>query len=86
MIPISEVHDRDLHERLQDYQEKGGVLEINVYRIAGNTLREVPQDDDMVHLVVARQAMDKVNYQCNFHWNKVAGQGGRSDCPVYSTD
>lgn len=86
MINIIEIEDKEIEERIIDYDKKGGVLRLSVFKIKENYLGELPSDGYLAHLVTARQTIEKANYEANFHWNKVAGKNTRNDLPILKTE
>lgn len=86
MVNILEIENEEVKERLVDFDEKGGVIRLALYEIKENYLGELPSNEYLAHLIVARQTVEKFNYEANFHWNKIANQNSRNEFPLLKTD
>ncbi|HEY8915813.1 MAG TPA: hypothetical protein VIM87_05220, partial [Chitinophaga sp.] len=85
MVNIKTINDQEITDRLTDYDTKGGVVRMSVFEISENYLGEMP-DEYTAHLVTARQTLEKENYECNFHINKVLPPNKRSNSSIAQTD
>lgn len=86
MVNISEIENEEAKKRLADLNSIGGVISLNLFEIQVNYLGELPSDEYLAHLIVARQTVEKCNYEANVHWNKVAKKNSRNHLPIVLTD
>jgi hypothetical protein len=85
MVNIKAINDREITDRLTDYQTKGGAVRMPVFEISENYLGEMP-DEYTAHLITARQTLEKENYECNLHINKVLPPNKRLNSTIAQTD
>lgn len=86
VVNIEAIKEEELLARTVDFEKRGGALLHRVYRISENFEGKKPADKYTSHLMVARQTIDKVNFEHNIHWNRCAYKGSRSSFPVYQTN
>lgn len=86
MVNIQEIESEEIKKRIADFDNKGGVLRMSVFKIGKNYVGELPADEYAAHLIVARQTVEKFNYEANLHWNKVAARNSRNNYPFLKTD
>jgi hypothetical protein len=77
-VDINTVKDTQLEEMLAEHYRIGGVLNVSVFEIKENYEGYMP-DEYTAHMVVARQALEKVNYTANFNFNKDISAGRREE-------
>lgn len=58
MVNIKEITNKEIVDRILDYESNGGVVQISVFEILENYLGEMPTEYD-VHLFAARQTLEK---------------------------
>jgi hypothetical protein len=85
MVNIKAINDREITDRLTDYHTKGGAVRMSVFEISENYLGEMP-DEYTAHLITARQTLEKENYECNLHINKVLPPNKRLNSTIAQTD
>ena len=85
-INIEEIRDKEIVSKTEDFETKGGGLIFRFFRIAENYSGKMPTDKYDCHLVVARQIMERINFEMNFHWNRAATKGNRKSLPIYQTN
>lgn len=86
IVNINEIKDQTTQDKILDFEKRGGSFQIGVYQIEKNNEGFIPTDEYYLHLIVARQTLDKLNYDMNFHWNRCIEKNGRSRFPVMTTD
>jgi len=85
MVNIKAINDQAITDRLTDYETKGGAVRMSVFEISENYLGEMP-DEYTAHLITARQTLEKENYECNLHINKVLPPNKRLNSTIAQTD
>ena len=86
LINIEEIKDEEIISRTTDFEKKGGGLIIRLFRIKENYEGNMPDDKYERHLVVARQSLEVINFESNFHLNRACSKGNRTSLPTYKTD
>lgn len=85
LINIQEILNEEVQARTDDFEKKGGELLFRVFRICENYEGVKPTDRYECHLIVARQTMERINFDMNYHWNRCASKGNRKSLPLYQT-
>ncbi len=70
---IKKYEHEKLEELFKDFLAKGGALRFHSFVIERNYRDEMPEKAYQRHLLVARQTLEEINYQSNFHNNKEIG-------------
>lgn len=86
MVNISELENKEIEAKLKDYHSKGGVLGFSVFKIEPDYKGDLPKDEYLAHLVVARLTIEKENYETNTLYNKIALAHESERFPVQVTD
>ena len=86
LINIEEIRNDSVLSRTLDFEKKGGGLLFRVFKISENYEGAKPESKYECHLATARQLMERVNFDMNYHWNRCATKGNRANYPVYQTD
>ena len=69
LINIEEIKESEIISRITDFEKKGGRLLFRLFRIKENYEGKVPEEKYERHLVVARQTIEIVNFESNYHLN-----------------
>jgi hypothetical protein len=85
MVNIQEIKDSNLTDKIEAHEKIGGALRVSVFEIKENYLGQLP-DEYGAHLTTARQTLEKLNFEWNFHFNKVAPKNKRKDIAYARTD
>ena len=72
-VNIKKYEHKELDELFKDFLSKGGGLHFHPFVIEKNYRDEIPEKAYQRHLLVARQTLEQINYQSNFHNNKQIG-------------
>jgi len=86
LINIEEIKDEKVISKTTDFEKKGGGLLFRIFQIGENYEGKVPEDKYERHLVVARQTIEIVNFESNYHLNRACSKGNRTSLPVLRTD
>ena len=86
LINIQEIRSEEVLKRTADFEMKGGALHFRIFRISENHVGVKPTDQYDCHLIVARQTMERINFDMNYHWNRCASKGNRKSFPIYQTN
>lgn len=86
LINIEEVKDQELISKALDFEKKGGRLLFRTFRIKENYEGRIPEDKYECHLVVARQTIEIINFESNYHLNRACSKGNRTSLPILKTD
>lgn len=86
LINIEEIRNIEVLSKTEDFEKRGGELLFRLFRISENYEGVKPIDKYECHLVVARQTIERINYEMNYHWNRVSTKGNRYSMPVYKID
>ncbi|MEH0158430.1 hypothetical protein V6R21_30535 [Limibacter armeniacum] len=86
LVNILEIRNDKVQSRTEDFENKGGELLFHVFRISENYKGIKPTDKYECHLIVARQTMERVNFDMNYHWNRCASKGNRKSLPEFRTN
>ena len=86
LINIQEIQNEELLIRTEDFAEKGGALHFHFFQIVENYKGIKPQDPYSCHLVVARQSLERIHFEYNYHWNRSTSRGNRNAFPIFQTD
>ncbi len=86
LINIEEIKDEEVTSKTADFEKKGGGLLFPIFRIEENYEGKIPEDKYERHLVVARQTIEIVNFESNYHLNRACSKGNRTSLPILRTD
>lgn len=86
LINIEEIKEAEVTSRIADFEKKGGGLLFRLFRINKNYEGKKPDDKYERHLVVARQTLEVINFESNFHFNRACLKGNRASLPILKTD
>ena len=86
LINIEEIRTEEVQSKTEDFEKKGGGLLFPIFRILENHEGLKPTDKYTCHLVVARQTLERINFDMNYLWNRGAEKGNRKSLPMYQTN
>lgn len=86
LINIQEIRTEEVHSKAEDFEKKGGGLLFHVFQILENHEKFKPTDKYTCHLVVARQTLERINFDMNYLWNRSAEKANRKSLPMYQTN
>ncbi len=86
LINIEEIKEIEVTSKTADFINKGGGLIFRLFRINENHEGKKPEDKYECHLVVARQTLELINFENNFHLNRACSKGNRTSLPILKTD
>lgn len=86
LINIEEIRTQEVQSKTEDFEKKGGGLLFHVFRILENHEGLKPTDKYTCHLVVARQTLERINFDMNYHWKRCVLKGNRGSLPVNQTN
>ncbi len=81
---LKEVITQDLKNRIDYHKEIGGILKISVFEINENSFSKT-SDEYFLHLIAARNTLEKVNFEWNLMFNTVP-PGEREESPFAKTN
>jgi hypothetical protein len=86
LVNIQEIRSEEVQMRTEDFENRGGELLFRLFRISENYDGFRPSDKYECHLFVARQTMERINFDLNSHWNRCASRGSRKSFPICQTN
>lgn len=86
LINIQEIRTEEVQSKTEDFEKKGGSLLFHVFQILENHEKFKPTDKYTCHLVVARQTLERINFDMNYLWNRSAEKANRKSLPMYQTN
>lgn len=85
-IRIKEHINGELEKAYDQYDLRGGSLLFTLWELSTDSEKEEERLEYNIHKVVARQTIDKVNYQTTKRWNNVVTEYKRSEYPNLQVD
>jgi len=85
-IYLKDYINEKLNNAYQEYDLKGGALRFNLLQLNRHKSNKSELSSYNIHKVVARQTIDKINYETTKRWNSVVTEYNRSGYPELKVD
>lgn len=85
-IYIKEYINKNHQGAYEDYDLKGGALRFCLWQLNGEKSNKAEMTSNNIHKVIARQTIDKINYETTKRWNSVVTEYNRSQYPELKVD
>lgn len=86
MVNIKTIKNQTVSSKLRDFEDRGGRLRFHLFEINKDYRGNIPDDEYFLHLVVARQTLEKLHYYWNFAMNTHMQKNNTKDFSPVSTN